>query len=234
MQALKEQYPDGFVPDEAWYRAFVAKAIIFRTVQAIVKAKKFSAYQANITTYTVACLSWKCGGRIDFDRIWSEQSVSQQLRSVIEEWVTQVDAHLRETAKSRMPSEWAKKVECWEAMRDLSLDLTDPLPPELQTQTTKGTADGTKPGKRNEGLSREDLELIEECRRVDATTWFKIAQWGTKSKAIHWKVVGIAKTVGEYAIGGWERSPSAKQAKRAMEAYKTAQEAGVVERIPTQ
>ena len=138
------------------------------------------------------------------------------------------------TAKSRMPSEWAKKVECWETMRDLSLDLTDPLPPELQAQTTKGTPDDTKPAKRNEGLSHEDLELIEQCRRVDATTWFKIAQWGTKSKAIHWKVVGIAKTVGEYAIGGWERSPSAKQAKRAMEAYKTAQEAGVVERIPTQ
>ena len=121
MQALKEQYPDGFVPDEAWYRAFIAKAIIFHTVQAIVKAKKFSAYQANITAYTVACLSWKCGGRIDFDRIWSEQSVSKQLRTMVESWVTRVDAHLRETAKSRMPSEWAKKAECWEAMRDLPL-----------------------------------------------------------------------------------------------------------------
>ena len=32
MQALKEQHPDGFVPDETWFRAFVAKAIIFRTV----------------------------------------------------------------------------------------------------------------------------------------------------------------------------------------------------------
>ena len=31
MQALKDRYPEGFVPDEAWYRAFVAKAIVFRT-----------------------------------------------------------------------------------------------------------------------------------------------------------------------------------------------------------
>jgi hypothetical protein len=102
-------------------------------------------------------------------------------------------------------------------------------PPRWTGRGLFARANGTKVAKRNEGLSREDLELIEKCRRVDAATWFKIAQWGTKSKAIHWKVAGIAKTVGEYAIGGWERSPSAKQAKWAMEAYRTAQEAGVVE-----
>jgi len=140
MQTLKEQFPEGFVPDGAWYRAFIAKAVVFRTVQAIVKAKKFPAYQANIIAYTVACLSWKCGGRIDFEGVWSQQSVSKQLRSVIEKWVVQVDSRLRETAKARMPSEWAKKVECWEAMRELPLALPDPLPPELQSQSTRGPA----------------------------------------------------------------------------------------------
>jgi hypothetical protein len=32
--------------------------------------------------------------------------------------------------------------------------------------------------------------------------------------------------MGEYALGDWERSPSAKQAKWAMEAYRTAQQEG--------
>jgi hypothetical protein len=76
MQSLKEQYPDGFVPDEEWYRAFIAKAIVFRITQALVKARKFSAYQANITAYTSALLSWKSGGRIDFEFIWSQQVTS--------------------------------------------------------------------------------------------------------------------------------------------------------------
>jgi hypothetical protein len=61
---------------------------------------------------------------------------------------------------------------------------------------------------------------------VEAETWFRIAQWGNKSKKLHWRVAGIAKTMGEYAIGGWERSPSAKQAKWAMEAYRTAEREG--------
>jgi AIPR protein len=229
MQRMKEQYPDGFVPDEGWFRAFIAKAIVFRTVQAIVRARKFSAYQANITAYTVACLSWKSGGRIDFERIWSHQSVSKELRAMIDKWVGEIDRHLRDSAKSRMPSEWAKKAECWEAIRDVSLQLPDPLPPELQVQHAKPSAPGMRAGKSNDGLSREDLELIERCHRVEAATWFKVAQWGAKSKAINWKLAGIAKTVGEYAIGGWERGPSAKQAKWAMEAYRTAEEAGILQ-----
>jgi hypothetical protein len=70
MQAMKEQYPDGYVPDEEWFRMFIAKAILFRATQAIVKAQKFPAYQANIVAYTVAYISWKSGGRIDFERVW--------------------------------------------------------------------------------------------------------------------------------------------------------------------
>ena len=52
----------------------------------------------------------------------------------------------------------------------------------------------------NDSFSREDLELIDRCRPIDAVTWFKIAQWGTKSKLFHWKVAGIAKIASALAI----------------------------------
>ena len=74
-----------------WYKAFIGKAILFRTVQAIVKARKFPAYQANITTYTVACVSWKSGGNIDFDRIWSHQALSPQMQAMIDDWVAKIN-----------------------------------------------------------------------------------------------------------------------------------------------
>jgi hypothetical protein len=115
-QGLKERFPDGFVPDESWFRAFVAKAILFRAVQAIVKARKFGAYQANISAYTVACLSWQTGGHIDFERIWLHQAISTELGAMIGGWTDEIDRRLRATAKTRMPSEWAKKAECWEAI----------------------------------------------------------------------------------------------------------------------
>jgi hypothetical protein len=126
MQSMKEQHPESYAPDDKWYRAFVAKAIIFRAVQATVKARKFSAYQANITAYTVAMLSWTVGGPVDFDHVWSQQKISPGLRAIIDGWAVQVDSHLRRTANARMPSEWAKKFECWEAMRELELELPRP------------------------------------------------------------------------------------------------------------
>jgi hypothetical protein len=132
MHSMKEQNPEGFSPDAAWYKTFIGKAILFRTVQAIVKARKFPAYQANITAYTVACISWKSGGEIDFDRIWSQQALSPEMQAMINDWVVNIDQQLRSTAGSRMPSEWAKKVQCWDAVRDVALDLPEPLPPELQ------------------------------------------------------------------------------------------------------
>jgi hypothetical protein len=55
----------------------------------------------------------------------------------IGDWVIEIDGCLRETAMGRMPSEWAKKAECWDAMRDMPLPLPSPLPAELQVRTEK-------------------------------------------------------------------------------------------------
>jgi hypothetical protein len=215
MQGLKEHCPDGFAPDDSWFRSFVAKAILFRTVQAIVKAGKFPAYQANISAYTVALISSKSGGRFDFERIWTHQAVSKELRTMIEEWTVAIDRRLRETAKARMSTEWAKKADCWEALRDTPLKFSNPLPPELGGPSAKAALQATKIAKPSE--LTEDRGLIEKCGHIDAATWFKIAQWGVGSKSAHWRVAGIAKTVGQYAMAGWEHGPSATQAKWAMD-----------------
>ena len=45
-QSLKDEFPDGFEPDEEWYRSFRAKAILFRSVHKLVRTAKFPAYQA--------------------------------------------------------------------------------------------------------------------------------------------------------------------------------------------
>ena len=96
-------------------------------------------------------------------------------------------------------------------------DLPDPLPPELAAQSGSGrTAAGRAVVA---GLTTTDLGLIGEARGIDARTWLEIAAWGQKSKAINYTLVGISRTMAELAVGGWERNPSAKQAKWGMEAY---------------
>jgi hypothetical protein len=131
MQSMKEEHPDGFLPDPKWYRAFIAKAILFRAVQKITKARKFPAYQANITAYTVAWLSWASNGEIDFDLIWKQQAISTELMALTETWTDKVDVALRESAGNRMPSEWAKKSDCRDEMRELFPRLSRRPPPEF-------------------------------------------------------------------------------------------------------
>lgn len=221
MQSLKERFSEGFEPDQGWFRAFISKAIVFQAVTALVKRAKFPAYQANIAAYTVSLLAWKTGGRIDFEGVWARQGISNELSTMLADWIVIVDRELRKSAEPKMPSEWAKKDKCWEYMREIELPMPDELPPELTVQTiTVGTRNGTVI-ERRDGLTREDLELIADVRGIDATTWFKVAEWGKRTKQIHWKLAGIAKTMGEYGLGAWDRSPSAKQAKWAMEAFRT-------------
>jgi hypothetical protein len=131
MQSMKEDLPEDFKPDDKWYRAFIAQAIIFRSAQKIVKAQKYPAYQANITAYCVAWLAWASEGALDFELIWKNQSISDELKSMIKEWSVKVDAALRKSAKERMPSEWAKKSDCCDVMRDLVPKLARRAPPEF-------------------------------------------------------------------------------------------------------
>ena len=222
MQTQKEEFPDGFAADVSWFKAFVGKAIIFRTTQSLVRASKFPAYQANITAYTVAALAWRTGGRVDFDLIWKNQGLSPELKEMLRVWADEINAGLRETAGSKMPSEWAKKADCRDGLRELELKFSDPIPLELSAQTASTYTSSEYTTKRSDGLTAQDLELISHVRAIDAESWFRVAQWVRKSGKLHWKLGGIAKTMGEYVIGAWERIPSAKQAKFAMEAYNEA------------
>jgi hypothetical protein len=131
MQSMRDSYPDGFEPNEDWYKAFIAKTIIFRSVQKITKSLKFPAYQANIAAYSVAWLAWTAEGTMDLDLIWRRQELSTELKEMTQDWVTRADVALRKSAGNRMLSEWAKKADCCEDMRERVPRLLKRRPPEF-------------------------------------------------------------------------------------------------------
>ena len=67
----------------------------------------------------------------DLGRIWERQSLSPELLSQIGVWAKEVNDALHKTAGGRMISEWAKKVECKEAV--LGRKYSEPISgiPEL-------------------------------------------------------------------------------------------------------
>jgi AIPR protein len=118
MGALGEQEAEGtaVLPDAIGYRRMIAKAIIFRATQRLLRPM-FQAFQANVIAYTVSVLADRIGDRFDLDKVWAQQDISANLRDQIKGWAEQVNEGLHASAAGRMVSEWAKKPECWDAIR---------------------------------------------------------------------------------------------------------------------
>ena len=133
MQRLKDDSPPPI--DTAWFKRLVALAVLYRAVEKKIRSMKFPAYGAQITAYVAAGLGHRTGGRIDFDRLWSRQSISAELEQLIETWAPGIDAAMRRSVGQRNPSEWYKKDECWKQLQEQLPPLTEPLPPELSYST---------------------------------------------------------------------------------------------------
>ncbi|TVR63373.1 MAG: abortive phage infection protein [Candidatus Competibacteraceae bacterium] len=102
-------------PDVLFYKRMIAKTILFKVAQKLVRPA-FKAFQANVTTYLVALISHRLGNRIDLDRIWQQQDLSSRLKQQMQAWAPEVNRVLHQSASGKMVSEWAKKAECWEAV----------------------------------------------------------------------------------------------------------------------
>jgi len=70
-----------------------------------------------VATYLVSLLADRIGERIDLDKIWLKQDISITLRSQLQTWAGEVNEMLHRTSGGKMISEWAKKPECWDAVR---------------------------------------------------------------------------------------------------------------------
>lgn len=120
------------LPNVADFKAMVAKAKIYRDSQKLLRPM-FPAFQANVTAYTVALLSERLGGRIELEKIWTNQSLSPELLAQIATWAREVNEMLHATAAGRMVSEWAKRPECKDAIMSASYSEAASNIPEVKT-----------------------------------------------------------------------------------------------------
>lgn len=63
------------------YQQLIAKAILFKVIDRIVRRERFLAYQANIKTYLMAYVAFRSGSQLALDIIWNGQAVSDEFQS---------------------------------------------------------------------------------------------------------------------------------------------------------
>ena len=111
MQRQKDQPPRP--PDGAWFRRLIAIALLYRAAERIIRQMAFPAFRSQIVAYLMSGLSYRTGGRLDFEGIWRRQAITPELEELIRAWAPGIDEVLRVTAGQRNPGEWFKREECW-------------------------------------------------------------------------------------------------------------------------
>lgn len=220
MTELPNLYGVDWLPDEEYYRELISKGIVFNICAKIVRQEKFPAYRANITTYLTACLAEVGGDEIDLDMIWEEQGLSSELINLLRSWSHAINATIVKSAEGRNITEWCKKEECWETVRNLQLQLPRSGIPEFHGGQADSNGTRKELGQREKTDGERNIEL---CLALSAQQWFDIHAWGAESGMLnHWEK-GVALTLSGYAAEGWVKKPSVKQARLGIRAIQLAQ-----------
>ena len=120
--------------NELWYRNAISKAIIFKFLEKnIMQQVWYGGYRAAIITYTIAKFSQIISIRglfIDFSSIWKKQDLTNQMKNQLLELAEKINDIITDTEQN--VGSYCKKIECWEAVKNLNYSLTDEMKNELK------------------------------------------------------------------------------------------------------
>lgn len=212
------------LPDEKYYWNLVAKAILFRRTEKLVQQQQYGGYRANIVTYTLAYLSYKTAQRIDLEKIWKEQALSQNLEHAIVDVSAIVRDIIINPPGGANVGEWCKKEKCWKAVKE----CVYVIPEALQAELVEVGYVSTKPIPTSsiESLTEDDQKIIDQVAAVSPEVWFALSRWSKETNNFQPWLRSMLFSVG--TLVGRGRKPSIKQSRNAMKALEDAKAKGFV------
>ena len=189
-QISKTHKRDSSYINEAWAQDVVARAILFRNLDAGIAAsdwyKADRGFKSQIVTYTIAALSEFYNSRemvIDTSRIWKEQKVPPHLLNILISFARSVGDVIKHPPLERSvrnPGEFAKAAYCWNLyVAPLSEQLDDYVEKfGIEKEKWAGWMKKTQQGEAlesdmviwQEHLARagESKDVIEFLKRIDS------------------------------------------------------------------
>lgn len=118
--------------DATWYRTMIAKVVVFRAVESMIKTKEakdiFRQGWVNITTYVIAMLAQRLHDDIDFEMIWQAQDISKPLRNMLWDWAKVVNNTFEQVARGGQFSEVAKRADTWTKVQNATFSVPQGVP----------------------------------------------------------------------------------------------------------
>jgi hypothetical protein len=219
--------PDQY--NEEYFRAVVARTILFREAQAVVQAQDWytGGFRANIVTYAVAKLSHDIGllggDVLDVSQIWNQQRLSEACRKQVA--VSSFAAFKIITnppANSANITQWCKKEECWIKVRDLPNTLIKSFSEELLSESAF---------RRRQRAARSlqsldnGIDAQMEVVRLGADYWRELLVWGLIKRLVNPSARALL-SLGQGITNN--RIPNQKQSEKMLELRRLLQDQGYV------
>jgi len=178
VQFLNYNMPE--VPDNVFYEDLVAKAIIFKSAERLYGVKPNSIGDMRYITvpYSLALLNLRIDFKIDLYKIWKNQSVSENFKKILYELMVQLENFIKSNAPGSLYGEWAKKEECWNAIKEnnFNIDFNSLKPDFINTKTPV-----RKSITEDEQVKIEIQEELERIKAIPYQIWNKIESWGRET-----------------------------------------------------
>lgn len=202
---------DGATPTSniGYVRQLLAKGVLFRATEKIVTQQAFGGYRVNIVTYSIAKLVLATGRRLDLERIWRDQYVTDVTADALAEISRIANKIITQPSGGTHVGEWTKKEACWARVVEADWTVPSALAAELTSEAEDGTTVGNSNRWRRTAADPEDLARVVA---VEAETWFELSSWARETDSLQPWQRSLAYSLGRLAGRGIE--PSAKQARQ--------------------
>ena len=210
--------------DDDYFKKLISITIIYRNIEKIVKEKKYPAFRGQIIPYIVSVLSKLAGNKFSYSHIWQDQDISEDLYYLLNKISDDVRKNmLNSVPVGRNHTEWFKKIDCWNKIKDMKISLKSlDLPPELKGAKSMSEI------KNNSSMSDEDLNNIKECKKISEKEWLKINSWCQENKMVDNIELGYTITLSRMAKNKWQENPTPLMASKVLPILELAYEHDII------
>ncbi len=196
---------DQMVVDTSLFERLVAKAILFRMAERIVQQQNYGGYRANIVTYTLALLSHASSQRLDLQRIWREQDLSENLRGVIADLSHEVFRIISNPPGGRNITEWCKSERCWEQVRN---QASREAMARIANELIGASSVREEQRRALSDLPSDFMENLKRVVSVGPELWRMLADWAGETESIDPHQRQLALRIARALDRGREISPT--------------------------
>jgi hypothetical protein len=175
---------DGLQYNEGYFKAAVVRVLMFRATEKLVSAQRWyeGGYRANVVAYSMAKLAHMVdhagsGLTLDLEAIWKKQAlpdvVAHQIAVIakaMHEVITAPPSHVSNV------TEWAKRVPCWDAAKEVRVELVPGMMAALVSKSAVLAAAATekKQQKQDSGIEAQMRVL-----QLGPEYWSRLRTWAT-------------------------------------------------------